>query len=92
MKGREAVLPAQRRLANSLFPDGTQAFTIQAELARVACPVRVVFGDADRIIPARHARALPGVVAVHRLPSVGHLPHIEARQSVQTILAQTVRP
>ena len=88
LKGREAVLPAQRRLAAALFPDGTQAFTVRADLARLACPVRVVFGTADRIVPARHAEVLPGMVALHRLPGVGHLPQVEAREAVQAILAQ----
>ena len=88
LKSREAVLPAQRRLAAALFPDGTQAFTVRADLARLACPVRVVFGTADRIVPARHAEVLPGMVALHRLPGVGHLPQVEARDAVQAILAQ----
>ncbi len=88
LKGREPVLPAQRRLAAALFPDGTQAFSVRAELARLACPVRVVVGMADRIVPARHAEALPGLVALHRLPGVGHLPQLEARDTVQAILAQ----
>ena len=89
LKNREAVLPAQRRLAAALFPDGTQAFTVRADLARLACPVRVVVGTADRIVPARHSEALPGLVALHRLAGVGHLPQIEAREAVQAILAQT---
>lgn len=92
LKGREAVLPAQRRLAAALFPDGTQAFTVRADLARLACPVRVVFGTADRIVPVRHAEALPAMVALHRLPGVGHLPQIEARDAVQAILAQMAVP
>ncbi len=92
LKGREASLPAQRRLAAALFPDGTQAFTVRAELARLACPVRIVVGTADRIVPARHADALPGLVALHRLPGVGHLPQVEAREAVQAILAQMAVP
>ena len=82
---------AQRRLASALFPDGTQSFSIRADLARLRMPTRVVFGTSDRIIPARHATGLPPLVALHLLPDVGHMPYIEARETVASILAHTVR-
>ncbi len=82
---------AQRRLASALFPDGTQSFSIRADLARLRMPTRIVFGTSDRIIPARHAVGLPPLVALHLLPNVGHMPYIEARETVASILAHTVR-
>ncbi len=90
LKARKTALATQRRLAASVFPDGTQAFSIRADLGRIGCPVRVVVGTADRIIPARHADGLPPLVALHRLAGIGHMPQIEDRATLQAILAQTV--
>jgi pyruvate dehydrogenase E2 component (dihydrolipoamide acetyltransferase) len=54
-------------------------------------PVKVVFGVEDQIIPARHARGLPGTVAVHLFENVGHMPHIEARSSLLQLLLENTR-
>ncbi len=66
------------RLASILFPDGTQAFSIRSAFERLTIPVKIVFGAEDRIIPAHHALGLPGQVAVHAFPGLGHMPHLEA--------------
>lgn len=83
--------PAQAALARVLFPSGTQTFDIRADLARVACPTRVIWGKRDAIISVRHARDLPGAVALHRLDGVGHLPHLEAPDLVARLLLETRR-
>lgn len=79
---------AQQRLAAALFPDSTQSFSIRSELDRLSIPVKVIFGTEDRIIPAHHARGLPGTVAVHLFSNVGHMPHIEARRGVLQLLRE----
>jgi len=81
------VVRAQADLAQALFPDGTQAFSIRAALERLDIPVRVVFGTDDRIIPAHHAAGLPGLVAVHALRGIGHMPYVENRPLVARILS-----
>ncbi len=90
-RGDAARVAAQAEIARTLFPDGTQAFSIRDILARIAAPVRVVFGADDRIIPARHARDLPGNVALHLFRGVGHLPHLEMRPALARILAEHLR-
>ena len=77
----------QRQVADALFPEGTQAYSARAALARYSGPVQIVFGVEDRIVPASHARGLPGGVGVHLLAGVGHLPHWEARALVAAIVA-----
>lgn len=90
MKARDGtdLVATQRRVAEAVFPDDTQAFSIRSDLARLAVPTRVVFGTADAIIPARHVQGLPGHIALHLLPGVGHMPHLEARETVTIIQAQ----
>ncbi|MDQ7981759.1 acetoin dehydrogenase dihydrolipoyllysine-residue acetyltransferase subunit [Paraburkholderia sp. SARCC-3016] len=77
-------------LADTFFPDGAQSLDLRGVLAALSIPVRVIWGLQDRILPARHARGLPGRVAVHRFARVGHLPHIEARDDVAAIVAQNI--
>ncbi len=70
----------QAKIAAALLPDGAQTFSARAALAAYGGPVKAIFGRDDRIVPASHARALPGTVAVHMLPGVGHMAHLEARE------------
>jgi pimeloyl-ACP methyl ester carboxylesterase len=82
------IQQAQQRLAAALFPDSTQSFSIRSGLERLSIPVKVIFGREDRIIPAHHARGLPGTVAIHLFGNVGHMPHIEARRDVLQLLKE----
>ncbi len=89
-RGAEPAGENLRRLIDSLFPDGTQAFDLRSALHRVRVPARLVWGRRDRIIPWRHALAAPGAVAMHLLPETGHLPQIEAPDLVAALIQQTV--
>jgi pyruvate dehydrogenase E2 component (dihydrolipoamide acetyltransferase) len=79
---------AQEQLAARLFPDGTQSFSIRHLFDDIDCPVKVVFGTEDRIIPSRHAAGLPGTVALHLFPATGHMPHLEQRHAVGRLAAE----
>ena len=78
-------------MAGSLFPDGTQGFDLQAALAALAVPTRLVWGRLDRVIPAAHAARAPGFAAVHLLDGIGHVPHMEAPALTARLIAETVR-
>ncbi|MBV8474002.1 MAG: acetoin dehydrogenase dihydrolipoyllysine-residue acetyltransferase subunit [Hyphomicrobiales bacterium] len=81
---------AQSAIAAALFPDGVQAFDVRAALARYAGPAKVIFGLDDRIIPPRQARGLPGLLALHMFPGVGHMPHFEARAAIARLIEENV--
>ncbi|MFI5015066.1 MAG: acetoin dehydrogenase dihydrolipoyllysine-residue acetyltransferase subunit [Hyphomicrobiales bacterium] len=78
-------------VAATVFPDGTQAFSVRSAFSRLAMPVKIVFGAEDRIIPARHALGLPGRIAIHLFPGLGHMPHFEARDDVARLLKELMR-
>jgi pyruvate dehydrogenase E2 component (dihydrolipoamide acetyltransferase) len=86
-----ALVEAQARLAEALFPDGAQAIDIRPWLAEIAIPAKVIVGVEDRILPARQAEGLNGLIALHRLVRVGHMPHLEARAEVARLLTELVR-
>jgi len=75
-------------MAENLLPDGTQAESLRDRLADLAVPVKLVWGTHDRIVPPEHASGVPGAVALHLLPGVGHLPQVEAVALVASLLRQ----
>ena len=87
----DALVAAQQRLAAALFPDGTQAFSVRAELEQLRIPVTVVAGTEDKIIPPGHVRRLPGMVGLHLFPGVGHMPQLEIRDEVWRLLERHLR-
>ena len=93
LRAREGteLVKTQRRIAELVFPDDTQAFSIRRDLARLAVPTRVVLGGADKILPASQASGLPGMIATHLFPNVGHMPQFEEREAVAAILDQMIR-
>jgi pyruvate dehydrogenase E2 component (dihydrolipoamide acetyltransferase) len=60
------------------------------DLAAAPFPVSVVWGTEDRVVPVSQAVEAPAVFARHLLPGVGHMPHMEAPDTVTRILAQAV--
>lgn len=79
---------AQLDLASALFPDDVQAFDLTAALHRVTARTAVIWGRADRIIPWQHALAARGAMALHLLPDCGHIPHVDAPETVAAILGR----
>jgi len=86
--GRQAALA---EMAGHLMPSGVQAEDLGAALETAKAPIKVIWGLADQIIPHLHSRGLPGQVALHLLPAVGHLPQIEAAPLVAKLVSQQVR-
>lgn len=69
-------------------------FLRETELASLRIPVRIVWGERDRLLPAAALpffRAnLPGAEIV-TLPDAGHLPHLEAPARLARAIAQPLR-
>ena len=52
-------------------------------------PVTVVWGRADRIIPAAQAESVTGAVR-HVIDGAGHMPHMERPAEVQAAIEETI--
>lgn len=82
-KRTPGVPEALRTIADALFErDGTPRVTYRDRLADLPMPVRLVWGEADRIVPVAAADGLPANVVVTRVAGIGHSPHIEAPAAV----------
>jgi pimeloyl-ACP methyl ester carboxylesterase len=90
-RAERPVVAAQRRLVKTLLANRKQAIDIRGCLAAPKAPVKVVFGLEDRITPAHHAEELSPLIALHRFPKIGHLPHFEARREVARLIEELAR-
>ena len=81
---------ALEALARSLFEGNTQLCSIQPALQRLNCTCRMIFGAQDAIMRPSDTDGLPGMIGVHRLTGVGHLPQVEAAALVGRLIAETV--
>jgi 3-oxoadipate enol-lactonase len=66
-------------------------FDVRARLAEIRCPVMVVHGDEDEVIPLARgeelARGIPGA-RLHVLHKVGHMPQLEAPAELARLLTR----
>jgi pimeloyl-ACP methyl ester carboxylesterase len=82
---------AMQAFADRFFPDGTQALSVRADLARLRIPLRVIFGRQDRILPFATTRDLPAHAGLHAVDACGHLPHLEYPDLCLCLLSEVWR-
>jgi pyruvate dehydrogenase E2 component (dihydrolipoamide acetyltransferase) len=83
LDGAPAALGA---IAEANFPGGTQRTSLRDRLTDIGVPINIVWGDADRIIPAAHAEGLPESVNVTRVAGAGHIPHMEKASEINSVI------
>jgi pyruvate dehydrogenase E2 component (dihydrolipoamide acetyltransferase) len=59
--------------------------------SRIACPIQVIWGAEDRVLPMPEPWRLPPAAPVDVLPGIGHLPQIEAPREVSALLNRFLR-
>lgn len=74
----EAILDGERQKSFDL-----------ARLADLPHPIRLIWGDQDRVLPLGQTRGVPGIVAVHVFPGVGHMPHLEVARDVTRLIGDS---
>ncbi len=90
VKRLDGVDAALKTLRDGLFPGGTQAIDLRDRLAALLCPVRVIWGRRDRILPASQADGVPASIRVTLLDAAGHMPHMESAATVNALLQEVM--
>ena len=85
-KRLDGATAALRKIADANFAGGQQRGSLRDRLAGLTMPVQVIWGDADRVIPAKHAEGLPANVKVTRIAGAGHIPHLEKAAEVNAAI------
>lgn len=67
----KALLGHAKTYGLALSPEGF-------DWKQVTCPVQILWGDEDRLIPVPAQNRLPPHAPVHVIEGTGHLPHMEA--------------
>jgi pyruvate dehydrogenase E2 component (dihydrolipoamide acetyltransferase) len=90
-KRLDGVDEALHALLGTLLDGDAQRADSAASLAAIsgAVPVTVVWGRADRIIPAAQAESVTGAVR-HLVDGTGHMPHMERPVEVQAAIEETI--
>jgi pyruvate dehydrogenase E2 component (dihydrolipoamide acetyltransferase) len=90
-KRLDGVDEALHALLRTLLDGDTQAADTAAAVAAIggAVPVTVIWGSADRIIPAEQAQAVAGA-ARHLVDGAGHMPHMERPAAVQAAIEEAI--
>ena len=90
-KRLDGVDEALHALADTLLDGDAQRGDSAASLAAIGsgAPVAVVWGRADRIIPAAQAESVAGAVR-HVIDGAGHMPHMERPVEVQAAIEETI--
>jgi len=71
----KALLGNARAYGLALSPEGF-------DWGRVTCPIQIMWGDHDRLIPMPETCRLPRSAPVRVIDGAGHLPHMEAPAAV----------
>ena len=90
-KRLDGVDEALHALTDTLLDGDAQRGDSAALLAATggAVPVTVIWGRADRIIPAAQAESVAGAVS-HLIDAAGHMPHMERPAEVQAAIEETI--
>lgn len=91
LRQERPLVAEQRRLAAAIFAGGRQTIDIRGIVIASRAPTKILVGLDDRIIPSHNIEGLSGLIALHRFPHIGHVPHLEARREVAALIAELVR-
>jgi pyruvate dehydrogenase E2 component (dihydrolipoamide acetyltransferase) len=87
-KRLEGVPEALSAIADIIADDNGQRQSIAGQLASLQCPVLLIWGEQDQIVPFPQAPDLPANAKLTIIPGAGHMPQMEAASTVnQEILA-----
>ncbi len=83
--GRKTALTA---ICDAVAVNGVQQLFIRGQLDAAPCPVSIIHGRADEIIPWQHALNAPPRAALHLVPHVGHMPQWDATTLTTEVIIQ----
>jgi pyruvate dehydrogenase E2 component (dihydrolipoamide acetyltransferase) len=83
-KRLDGVRSALEAILSFLLERDRQRIVLSQEIKNLSMPIRAIWGEKDRIIPASHATAVGK--DVHILPSAGHSVQMEAANEVNRLL------
>jgi pyruvate dehydrogenase E2 component (dihydrolipoamide acetyltransferase) len=90
-KRLEGVPECLSQLADAIADETGQRISIGDTLANLACPVLLIWGEHDQIVPVPQAGDLPANVRLQTIANTGHMPQMEAAAVVNDAILDNIR-
>ncbi len=89
-KRLEGVPEALTAIADAIAGNDGQKQSIGATLRALSCPVTLIWGDQDQIVPMPQQDEIPANATFITLEGAGHMPQMEAAPTVNDQIAKTI--
>ena len=90
-KRLDGAQTALQTIVAANFSGHSQNLDLRDRLADIKAPVHIIWGQTDRIIPARHAEGLPAHIGISTLPRAGHIVHMEKAAEVNKVIVEVAK-
>ncbi|WP_026187150.1 acetoin dehydrogenase dihydrolipoyllysine-residue acetyltransferase subunit [Ensifer sp. BR816] len=90
-KRLEGVPEALSAIADTIADDNGQLQSIAGQLRELTCPVTLLWGERDEIVPLPQAADLPENVRLRVIPAVGHMPQMEASSAANEAILENIQ-
>jgi pyruvate dehydrogenase E2 component (dihydrolipoamide acetyltransferase) len=90
-KRLEGVPECLSQLADAIADETGQRISIGDTLANLTCPVLLIWGDLDQIVPLPKAGDLPANARLQTIANAGHMPQMEAASFVNEAILENIR-
>ena len=87
-KRLDRAMAALQSIAEANFAGDSQRVSLRERLGDIEAPVRIVWGESDRVLPASHAEGLPAHIEVTTIADAGHIVHMEKAAEVNAVIAR----
>jgi pyruvate dehydrogenase E2 component (dihydrolipoamide acetyltransferase) len=90
-KRLEGVPEALSAIANAIADEDGQLQSIREPLAGLGCPITLIWGEQDQIVPVPDPADLPANIDLRVIPVVGHMPQMEASAIVNEAILENIQ-
>ncbi|OKL44817.1 alpha/beta fold hydrolase [Pseudovibrio exalbescens] len=88
---RPGAQEALATISSAFLENDQQGVLPLPKLAELPCPISVVWGTQDRVLPPNQVDNAPGSMAKHIFEGVGHMLHLEIPQDILRIIREAAR-
>ena len=89
-KRLDGALDCLTKVGSQIARDNRQPGSVREIAAKLPVPMTIIWGEADQVLPAKHADGLPSSVKLTKLANAGHIVHMEKSAEVNAAIAAMI--
>ncbi len=82
----ETTSALQKIKEESLLSGNQQKYLLKDKIIDLTCPITIIWGNDDKIIPVKHCNNLPKNLNIKIINEAGHMAHIEKPNAINEII------